>query len=174
MNEEKIIKFIRLNDIKSLKRICKNEFNIDYIDSNGITLLMHGCLCKNFDIVKYLLRFKPNLFILDGTGKSAFEISCELKLKYSAMEIINSYDFSTKDSEFIVSELINIANSYEFYFIKTQLESIRNTIVETNITNSIFDAMNIAKFNKTDEKKETLNLYNGIIYFQVKKHSTTK
>jgi len=68
-----LIKYIRANDIDSIKKYIDNNNNINYRNSNGETPLMYAVYIKNIDIIKLLLDNNANVNINDINNNTVLQ-----------------------------------------------------------------------------------------------------
>ena len=72
---------------------------VDSLDKNKRSLLIHGTLENNIDFIKKLLEYNPSLNLLDKLGKSAMHYAARNKyFEIAAMLLQSGADIDLRDS----------------------------------------------------------------------------
>lgn len=110
---------IKVGDVEILKELFKLGGNINSVNGNGHTLLEYSCLCKDPNMINYLLLFgadmKKHLFFRKGNdkyylNKDDIDMAILLKLLIfrNKLEETNINNFSFLNNHFNFNELIGI------------------------------------------------------------------
>lgn len=63
--------------------------DIDAIDDDGMTVLMHACSWNRHDLLPFLLSQKPNLNIQDCDGNTALHIACRRRSEECIQQLVH-------------------------------------------------------------------------------------
>ena len=66
---------VEFGDLDTLKSYWKDSININFQDSNGMDLLMIACSYGHIEIVKFLIKHKPNFNNKNKLGQTAIDIA---------------------------------------------------------------------------------------------------
>ena len=112
---------IKIGDVEILKELFKKGGNINSVNGNGHTLLEYSCLCKDPNMINFILKYganmKKQLFFRKGNDKfylNKEDIDMAILLKLLIFRYLKNnkkevYYFSFLKNHFNFDELIGIA-----------------------------------------------------------------
>ncbi|RTK93957.1 MAG: ankyrin repeat domain-containing protein [Rickettsiales bacterium] len=111
-----------LVDVDILKALLEKGADVNTIDANKKTILIHATEQENLEAVKIILKYNPNINHIDGHGSNALSYASRFNNTQIAVELINSgIDINLED------ELESTPLIYANMLTNTKIQAMINT-----------------------------------------------